>query len=560
MGRIPEVVSKERVSSTKWNQFRGDYVSQTDKELQSIGGIVYIGRRVSDPDTTGWGEDEKAYLWFNLTEGKYKYWNGAAIVAFPSAGGAGAPVDASYVTINAEAGLTAEIQHANIVDEAQKHTPKIHTHVEADVTDLDHDALKIKGVTVDDSGIGADKYLKYDGANVVYGTLPAGSTYKLAPNYTVYKVGATYYAMEEDGDTSINGANAATVVNAAIAALTGGRDHMETVLLKGEITTIGAIQLDSFTRLAITGELKAGTTGFDMITFSDTSQYLVDICGGGVINGNSQADDGIHLEGPSQPSYRSFIHDLTIRHTLENGIWTEGGARIIGSNMYLYECGASGVGDGMHIDSYDCKFSNIVVGEPEVHGIHNDSTNNHFANCKTYGAKQNGFHCNGARAGYTNCVAQENDGHGFYIDQANQVFTSCIADRNSRTNPGTYHGFNIVGDHIALTGCAAVDFGNDCQEDGIHIASTASDVRISGFVASDQQGMNIYVDASASDISIEAIDDDYQTQAGAWANPSVTKVSAFNGRQVRVYNSDTAPNYRIYTYMNGAWHYFNATA
>jgi len=172
MARIDDVETGDQISPEWTNRFLADYLSQTDTELQSIGGIVYIGRRTSDPDTAAWGEDEKGYLWFNTTEGKYKYWNGVAAVAFPSAGGAGAPVDASYVTINAEAALTGEVQHADIVDEAQKHTPKAHTHVEADVTDLDHDAQKIKGVTVDDAAIAADKFLMYDGANVVYSTVP----------------------------------------------------------------------------------------------------------------------------------------------------------------------------------------------------------------------------------------------------------------------------------------------------------------------------------------------------------------------------------------------------
>jgi hypothetical protein len=40
--------------------------------------------------------------------------------------------------------------------------PTVHTHVEADITDLDHDALKIQGVPVDDSAIGDNKVLAYD--------------------------------------------------------------------------------------------------------------------------------------------------------------------------------------------------------------------------------------------------------------------------------------------------------------------------------------------------------------------------------------------------------------
>jgi len=40
--------------------------------------------------------------------------------------------------------------------------PVVHTHVEADITDLDHDAVKIQGVPVDDSAIADGKVLVYD--------------------------------------------------------------------------------------------------------------------------------------------------------------------------------------------------------------------------------------------------------------------------------------------------------------------------------------------------------------------------------------------------------------
>lgn len=398
-----------------------------------------------------------------------------------------------------------------------------------------------------------------DPTDDVWGALVAdyGRRVQVPAEYVVfYDSGSSEYVAEHcfGTGTDYHGSVGQTVINNAIGGLTAGRDHMESVLLKGEIVTTGSIELDSYTRLVIQGELKANATAFDMITFSSTSQYLVEICGGGIINGDDKADDGIHLQGPTQPSWRSLIHDLTIHNCQQNGIWTETGARIIGSNMYIYLCGQ----DGMHIDSYDCKFQNIVVGEAGIYGIHNDSTNNHFTGCKSYGATQNNFYCNGARAGYANCIAQEANGHGFVIGQTDQTFSGCIADRNSRTVPGVNHGFYIVGDHITLTGCAAVDFGDDSQEDGIHITSTASDIRISGFVASDQQGMNIYVHPSASGISIEGIDGDYQTQTGEWANPSTTKVSAFNGRKVLVYNS-TQAGYRLYAYMNGGWRYETLT-
>ena len=65
--------------------------------------------------------------------------------------------------------LGAMIEHGN-----EYHSPDFsavgHLHVEADITDLVHDALKIKGKTVDDSGIGDTKVLAYDAGSdkIVY--------------------------------------------------------------------------------------------------------------------------------------------------------------------------------------------------------------------------------------------------------------------------------------------------------------------------------------------------------------------------------------------------------
>ncbi|GAH50075.1 unnamed protein product [marine sediment metagenome] len=46
--------------------------------------------------------------------------------------------------------------------QVRDHTPKTHTHVEANITDLDHNALKVKGVIIDDTDIADQKVLAYD--------------------------------------------------------------------------------------------------------------------------------------------------------------------------------------------------------------------------------------------------------------------------------------------------------------------------------------------------------------------------------------------------------------
>jgi len=60
--------------------------------------------------------------------------------------------------------------------EVQDHAPKSHEHVEADITDLDHDAQKIKGVTVDDTNKADTRILSFDQAAsaIKYIDLPAG--------------------------------------------------------------------------------------------------------------------------------------------------------------------------------------------------------------------------------------------------------------------------------------------------------------------------------------------------------------------------------------------------
>jgi len=59
--------------------------------------------------------------------------------------------------------------------EVQNHTPKSHTHLEAHILDLDHDAGKIQGTTVDPAAIADGKALTYQSASgkVEYIT-PAG--------------------------------------------------------------------------------------------------------------------------------------------------------------------------------------------------------------------------------------------------------------------------------------------------------------------------------------------------------------------------------------------------
>jgi hypothetical protein len=60
--------------------------------------------------------------------------------------------------------------------QVQDHTPKTHTHTESQITDLDHDADKIKGIDVDAAAIADGKRLTYKSASgkIEYETPTAG--------------------------------------------------------------------------------------------------------------------------------------------------------------------------------------------------------------------------------------------------------------------------------------------------------------------------------------------------------------------------------------------------
>lgn len=378
---------------------------------------------------------------------------------------------------------------------------------------------------------------------------------ELSADYTIWSGSGLYYSQNGHTGVITSNANAATLINAAIDALPARDDTMATVALKGEITISASITLASFTRLIILGELKA-SAAISMITLDDTEQMHTEICGGGLINGNNTGTIGIVLNGSGgNESYRSHIHDLTIVRCTTGGLYLEGDHRALVSDIYVYYCGTY----GFRIASYDNKFNNCVVLNSGT-GFLVESTNNYVSNCKGCGETGYGFYVTGDRTGLSNCNAQENELHGFYIAANNVSLAGCSSDRNSLLHSGVSHNYYIMGTNITMVGCESYNFAAAAAQDALHIGSTATNVRVSGFTTDGEHlGYDVYVDPSASEISVEGIKGEYQTQAGAWASPSTTLVSGFNNRRVLVYNS-TAGQYRLYTYMNGGWHYVSFDA
>jgi len=67
--------------------------------------------------TTGFGFNETGRVYLCLATGMFYYWNGAALVPFPSTGGAGAPSDRTYITTADEsATLTGSVRHSTLTN------------------------------------------------------------------------------------------------------------------------------------------------------------------------------------------------------------------------------------------------------------------------------------------------------------------------------------------------------------------------------------------------------------------------------------------------------------
>jgi len=81
-------------------------------------------------------------------------------------GGVGDMTKAVYDTDDDGIVDNSETLEGSTKAQVQDHAPKAHTHVEADVTDLDHNAQKIKSKTVDaPQAADDDKFLQYDHTN-----------------------------------------------------------------------------------------------------------------------------------------------------------------------------------------------------------------------------------------------------------------------------------------------------------------------------------------------------------------------------------------------------------
>lgn len=145
---------------------------------------VYATKAELDTAAAGWGSAEVKRMCWVTEENRFYYWDGSVLVKFPSTGGAGAPVDATYVTTGAEPGLNNEALHKDLVG-VNLHVPKVHSvsHGNAGSDQISVEGLtglladeqnagKIKSKTID--ALVGNRFLYYDGVTMTWASLPGG--------------------------------------------------------------------------------------------------------------------------------------------------------------------------------------------------------------------------------------------------------------------------------------------------------------------------------------------------------------------------------------------------
>jgi len=187
----------------------------------------------------GYGALDAGKNFWCTETGRYYYWNGGALLPYPSTGGAGAPSDASYLTINVEPALSGETRHELLTNlTGHLHEPLYHklSHQDAGLDEIsvlnlsgkladEQNAGWIKTKSVDAPVAGDDlKFVQYNhgASKFQLTTLPAGGDMLK----TDYALDAVRVKLAVDADT-LDTHHAAYFANAAHRAnhIVGGFDE-----------------------------------------------------------------------------------------------------------------------------------------------------------------------------------------------------------------------------------------------------------------------------------------------------------------------------------------------
>jgi hypothetical protein len=150
--------------------------------------------------------------------------------------------------------------------------------------------------------------------------------------YIIYKIGATTYCQDADGETVSSSTTVATPIQYALDNLTVGRTWKETVKLRGDFT-VSVLTLPSYVLLDLTEAslTQASATNLLMLSNADKTNGNTDIeIVGGLLDGNKAGQGG---GGPGEARSMVFFKNSS-RIWLHGGIYQHGNFH----NILFHDC------------------------------------------------------------------------------------------------------------------------------------------------------------------------------------------------------------------------------
>ena len=136
-------------------------------------------------------------------------------------------------------------------------------------------------------------------------------------SYTVFPIGGTYYAESNTaGGTDYEGANATTVIQQAVDALTAGRTWKEKIVIKGDIAMQSKVDVPSYTAFDLSQAKLTNGPGTAITFFQNSDQTLgntqIDFYGGILDGYNAAHNQTILIALSATPSGQGLVTNSKI--------------------------------------------------------------------------------------------------------------------------------------------------------------------------------------------------------------------------------------------------------
>lgn len=332
---------------------------------------------------------------------------------------------------------------------------------------------------------------------------------EIESDYVIWVDGTTYYAKNGRTGKVTSNVNAATLINACISALTGGRTWKEIITVKGSITLTTSITMDSWMVLDLSDAyITTSTSGITGLIYA-SSKTDFDIIGGSFYGSDTPQECGIRLEtcsrvrivNPKIDHMGRFAIDLNGSNTLVSiykPIFSDSGEH--GIHIYASnQCSViDGYGTGSTSIAYDLDgascYENEFIG---CYAVSNSGAgfnvylgiSNRWIGCYSL-LNQYGYIINGSANSIGNCVAKSNTEHGFFVEDSANTFTGIISQNNMR------HGICIYGGSENKFSGGIItdnDYANTASWDGINIDADSDRNEFIGFLIRDNDNYEVKI-------------------------------------------------------------------